>query len=600
MAYKFQVGGAILSGSLTQEGTVEINNDAGAIVGIFDNAGTLSASAGATAASLNCDGAVTAGSLVVGSADMSEADLEKLDGITNGTGAANKALVLNAASSIASGLAALTASEGIKANEFSTTGHFQGPAFIATGAGVISGSGQGSFNTLRLGGGTSTVSDTGVASFGGSVTAVGSFIIGSADLNETDMEKLDGITNGVGAANKALVLDAAQSVVDGLVALTASAGIKAEVLEAQDYIVIGSAELTEAELEMLDGISVGVGAANKALVLNADASIASGLASITASADVKASVFEATSEFRIGNARMAEAELEMLDGITAGTGAGSKALVLNADARVTAGLSGLTASAGVKAQEMSTTGNIVAGADVEVGGLFKMPTVTSGHILVADGTSFQEVALSGDATIASNGALTLANNSVSQAQLDDDAVGADELASNAVVNASVVDGALKADKLDIDGSTDIGADLADADLFIVDDGAGGTNRKATLTRMKKFIFSAISGDATATDAGQISISSDSNDVTLGTDTVILSSGYNYFTGSETAVCHLPSGTIGTVVTVKAGATAAGKTITINRSGSQDTIDGTLTSVVLESPYAAVSLVYVTHGDWRIV
>ena len=35
--------------------------------------------------------------------------------------------------------------------------------------------------------------------------------------------------------------------------------------------------------------------------------------------------------------------------------------------------------------------------------------------------------------------------------------------------------------LDIDGMTDIGAALADADLFIVDDGAGGTNRKATMS-----------------------------------------------------------------------------------------------------------------------
>ncbi len=39
----------------------------------------------------------------------------------------------------------------------------------------------------------------------GSITAGTSFIIGSADLNETDMEKLDGITNGTAAANKALV-----------------------------------------------------------------------------------------------------------------------------------------------------------------------------------------------------------------------------------------------------------------------------------------------------------------------------------------------------------------------------------------------------------
>lgn len=41
----------------------------------------------------------------------------------------------------------------------------------------------------------------------GNVTASGSFIIGSASMDETDLEKLDGITNGTAAANKALVLD---------------------------------------------------------------------------------------------------------------------------------------------------------------------------------------------------------------------------------------------------------------------------------------------------------------------------------------------------------------------------------------------------------
>ena len=37
--------------------------------------------------------------------------------------------------------------------------------------------------------------------------------------------------------------------------------------------------------------------------------------------------------------------------------------------------------------------------------------------------------------------------------------------------------------LDIDGGTDIGAALSATDLIIVDDGAGGTNRKAALSRV---------------------------------------------------------------------------------------------------------------------
>ena len=50
--------------------------------------------------------------------------------------------------------------------------------------------------------------------------------------------------------------------------------------------------------------------------------------------------------------------------------------------------------------------------------------------------------------------------------------------------------------LDIDGGTDIGAALVDADLIIVDDGAGGTNRKAALSRVATYIEGGISGDIT--------------------------------------------------------------------------------------------------------
>ena len=70
-------------------------------------------------------------------------------------------------------------------------------------------------------------------------------------------------------------------------------------------------------------------------------------------------------------------------------------------------------------------------------------------------------------------------------------------------------GNLALSALEIDGGTDIGADLADADLMIVDDSANGTNRKSTLTRMKKYIFSAISGDATASNSGALTIANGS-------------------------------------------------------------------------------------------
>jgi hypothetical protein len=57
--------------------------------------------------------------------------------------------------------------------------------------------------------------------------------------------------------------------------------------------------------------------------------------------------------------------------------------------------------------------NLTTIGDIVVGSKLKMPTNTANKILVADGTSFEEVDISGDATIASGGALTLANTSVS-------------------------------------------------------------------------------------------------------------------------------------------------------------------------------------------
>ena len=70
-------------------------------------------------------------------------------------------------------------------------------------------------------------------------------------------------------------------------------------------------------------------------------------------------------------------------------------------------------------------------------------------------------------------------------------------------------GTLSLAKLEIDGGTDIGADLVDADLIIVDDAAGGTNRKSELTRVKKYIYSAISSGATVTNSGALTLANTS-------------------------------------------------------------------------------------------
>ena len=73
----------------------------------------------------------------------------------------------------------------------------------------------------------------------------------------------------------------------------------------------------------------------------------------------------------------------------------------------------------------------------------------------------------GNTPITSSGNITLAINSIADTKL-----GTIGTANKVSLTA-----------LNIDGGSDIGADLTTSDLIVVDDGAGGTNRKAALSRM---------------------------------------------------------------------------------------------------------------------
>jgi hypothetical protein len=141
---------------------------------------------------------------------------------------------------------------------------------------------------------------------------------------------------------------------------------------------------------------------------------------------------------------------------------------------------------------LDASGNTTIGGVVTIGSQLIMPDVTSAKILVADGTSYQEVAVSGDVTIANTGAVTIgsgvvetsmiaadaitagligdnvinsehyAAGSIDNEHLADDAVGADELAADAVVTASIVDGNVTTAKIAADAVT--GAKIADDTL----------------------------------------------------------------------------------------------------------------------------------------
>ncbi len=88
----------------------------------------------------------------------------------------------------------------------------------------------------------------------------------------------------------------------------------------------------------------------------------------------------------------------------------------------------------------TTTALTFTGADVAVAGDLtisgddlKMATNTDAYILVADGTSYNPVAISGDATISNAGAITIANDAVESGMLNDNVIsGQTEITSGLV------------------------------------------------------------------------------------------------------------------------------------------------------------------------
>ena len=88
------------------------------------------------------------------------------------------------------------------------------------------------------------------------------------------------------------------------------------------------------------------------------------------------------------------------------------------------------------ASTATITGNLTLGAQLI------MPDVTSTKILVADGTSFQEVAVSGDITIANTGAVTIANTAVETAMIAADAITGAKIADDAINSEHYTDGSI--------------------------------------------------------------------------------------------------------------------------------------------------------------
>ena len=147
-------------------------------------------------------------------------------------------------------------------------------------------------------------------------------------------------------------------------------------------------------------------------------------------------------------------ELNLVDGITAGTISASKAVIVDSNKDIS-GFRNVTLTGELDAGSLDISG------DADIDGTLEADAIT------INGTTLAE-------TISDTvGAMVGSNTETGIAVTYDDS-------DNTL---DFVISALPLSSIDIDGGTDIGADLSTSDLIVVDDGAGGTNRKAALSRV---------------------------------------------------------------------------------------------------------------------
>ncbi len=144
-------------------------------------------------------------------------------------------------------------------------------------------------------------------------------------------------------------------------------------------------------------------------------------------------------------------------------------------ANIAANLPAVTAASLTSSSTLTTTGNATIGGDLTItGDDLTMGTNTSGAALIADGTNFNPVVISGDIAIAANGAAT--------------------------IQADAVEGSMLNDNV-ISGQTEISSGLADADELLYSD--AGTLKKVGMDTMKTY-FSPVAGSSSIVTTGTIS------------------------------------------------------------------------------------------------
>jgi len=385
-----------------------------------------------------------------------------------------------------------------------------------------------------------TIDINGAVDISGNLTVGGNIVIGSADISETELEILDGLTVTTDEVN----------VLDGITS-------------------------TVGELNLVDGSSAGTIVNSKAVIYSSGGKVNATSLQI-AGTDLTATATEfnlldggssiGTTAVSDGHGilmnqggTMAQTTVQTLaayldDEITAmpnlvTTGALNSGSITSGFGTIDTGSSAITTTGLITGGSLDIDDVVINGTtightddtdlitladgvvtiagDLTISGDdLTMGTNTSGHIMVADGTNFNPVAVSGDVTIAANGAVTIANGAV----------------ETAMVNANVITGQTAETSLD-----------SSNDTILIHDASASALRKTTLAS----ISSALGGitDVVADTSPQLGGSLDVN----GEDIVSTSNGNITLTPNGTGVVRI-DGSNG--IDMQSGA------ISIKNSGAQ--------------------------------
>ena len=331
------------------------------------------------------------------------------------------------------------------------------------------------------------------------------------------------------------------------------------------------------------------------LVADTEIQIAATTVDINGNVDVSGTLTVAGA-VDFGDAALSNVGAVQLDSI-AGDGDTNTSITFSGSDVITIATGGTTALTIDASQNVTIAGDLtVSGDDITLG------TNTSGHIMVADGTNFNPVAVSGDVSIASNGAVTIASSAVENSML---AGSIADSKLNTITTADKVSGAA----IQVDGATDgTSITIADSDKFLIDD--GGTTKYVNASQINTYTSAAVAlddisaGDAAATlatTAGNITIDAQGSDTDIifkGTDdssditalTLDMSAaGAATFNDKIIATELDISGDVDIDGTLEADA------ITINGTTLAETISDTVGAMVSSNTETGISVTY-EDGD----